>query len=710
MSAARGSKRRVLSIRLIVTAAAVLLTTTAVLSVGAISERQAREALTREIEARLLLQARNLALTSSQALLGEDYPELTLQPLVREMLARQPELAFAVVLDHKRVVRGDLDSRSLGTIYRPPGGLQPLLEKGTGTPAERLLGNRALLVAETPVFGPRGGIGSALIGLKRSYIESSLAAARRQQALVLALLVALGVVSSLVLMSQFLRPIGHLRAGIERIGRGELDRPIGLRDRTELGLLADSIDEMAGELRRAQAEMLERERLAHEVELARQIQRSLLPTGPVSAPPFHIEGDQRAAAEVGGDYYDILPLAGGRIGIAVGDVAGKGLAGCLVMSMLSALLRTLRDSCESPAALLATLDGRLGESLRPGTFVTLFYGVLDSAQGRLTYASAGHNPMLVYRAQADGVETLESKGIPLAALRGGAIRRTLRDASITLEPGDVLVQYTDGYTDAISDGGELFGLPRMERIVCEAAPRGGASVLEALRRSVREWAGEGTPSDDETLLVVSRDPAGSNLAEVSSPEDRSSSPASTPEAERALRELAEAEARGHALNLSSHFDPLDEITDWMEDTPVLRDLLGTERELLSSALYEVCANIVEHGGSPVRRGGDDLGSFDLWWIPAADRALPLDSAEASLELRAGRFVIRDDANPFRPQNWRATDFHDRGARTRGRGLGLDIIHRVMSEVIYEPATRRGNITILTFGPWEAHVPEEGIPR
>src|SRR6185436_3897189 len=113
-------------------------------------------------------------------------------------------------------------------------------------------------------------------------------------------------------------------------------------------------------------------------------------------------GDQKSATEVGGDYYDILSLPDGRVAIAIADVAGKGLGGCLVMAMLSAVLRALRSAETSPSELLARIDAQFAESLRPGMFVTMFYGILDPRTGRMVWASAGHNPMLVYRA-ATGV-------------------------------------------------------------------------------------------------------------------------------------------------------------------------------------------------------------------------------------------------------------------------------------------------------------------
>jgi serine phosphatase RsbU (regulator of sigma subunit)/anti-sigma regulatory factor (Ser/Thr protein kinase) len=682
----------VLSIRWIATAGAALLTAGAVLCVGAVSERNARQALEREMETRTLLLARNLALTSSGALLGE-FPELTLQPVVREMLARQPELDFAVVVDHRDLVQGHPDARRLGTRFTPPADLHPLAAGLALAPGEALGSNRTVLVAQVHVRQPGGqAIGRAYVALKRHYIESTLAASRRQQMLVMALFVVLGLLSALALMSQLLRPVGVLRAGLERIGRGDLDTPIRLKDRTELGLLADTVNEMTRTLKQAQAEMVERERLSHEVDLARQIQQSLLPAQAAHAGRYTVSGDQRAAAEVGGDYFDILPLQDGRIAIAVADVAGKGLAGCLVMSMLSALLRAFRESHDSPAALLATLDERLSESLRPGVFVTMFYGILDPETGRLVYASAGHNPMLLYRQAERRVEVLGSKGIPLAAVRGGAIRRTLCDQETWLDPGDLALEFTDGYTEAFDrTGREEFGIERMVQIVERTAEQGAEVVLAALRCAVREWSGDAPASDDETLLVIASQSPVTDVPQAIGVEPRGDA-----DAVKAMQALAQAEAGGLGLTIPARLESLDSIRQWLHGQPVLGELQGNEADWLASALYEISANVVEHGFR-----GQPQHSLELWWLPGREQPMvsgEAPAAAAARMLRRGSFVLRDDGTPFLPGEWKASDFSDPEVRRRGRGIGLDIIHQVMREVAYHPATPRGNITILTFGP------------
>ena len=168
----------------------------------------------------------------------------------------------------------------------------------------------------------------------------------------------------------------------------------------------------------------------------------------------------------------------------------------------------------------------------------------------------------------------------------------------------------------------------------------------------------------------------------------------------ALKRLADAERAGYGLRLTSSLDSIPAIREWMRRTVVLNELSDPDAQLLGSALYEVCANVAEHG---FREHGDR--TFELWWQPPrADEAAGQTADERA---RRGVFVVRDDGAPFRPENRQGLDFDNPGVRKRGRGLGLEIIHRVMHEVSYHPATTRGNITLLTFGPRSTSSLREG---
>ncbi len=680
--------RRVWSIRWIVTSVAVLLTILAVLSVGAVADRNARQALDRELQSRTLLLARNLALTSAGALLT-DFPELTLQPVVRQLLDRQPELAFAAVVDHEGRIQAHPDVARLDTPYVPEVSLSVIPSPGAHVgDGEVLRGGGHELFAEVPVRSSEGEriIGRAYVSLQRDYVESALAASRRQQLLVMLAFLAVGIAAAFVLMSALLRPIAAIRAGLQRIGQGDLDSPIASDDRTELGLLAGTVNEMTAALRRARAEMVERERLGRELELAHEIQLSIMPSRPVEAAPFLIRWNQRTAAEVGGDYYDVLRRSDGRIAIAMADVAGKGLAGCMVMAMLSSLLRALRDRYDSPSELLVELDARLCESLSPGVFVTLFYGILDPETGRFIYASAGHNPLLIVRSGRAEVETLATKGIPLAAIRGGVIRCSLQDQEVTLAPGDMAIQYTDGFTEAFAAATqEEFGLSRLSAVLQNAAPRGADVVMSRLHAAIQDWTGGAPPEDDESILILS--------AELPAPIERSSP---DPADRSALDALHSAEAGGVGLTLQASLDSLHSIRPWLACIPALRDLAREEMEWLTSALYEAGANIAEHGFA-----GRTPIDFQLWWLTGeATPPVPGETAEAraSRLLRTGTFIIRDEGAQYQPEAWSASDFEQPDVRRRGRGIGLDIIHNVMRGFGYRPGTARGNITSLTFGP------------
>lgn len=685
-----------IGIRFIVTAAAVGITTFAVLIVGGAQERSARQALTNEIEARLLLDARNLAITSSDALLT-DFPELTLHPLLKEMQERQPELALAVVVNHEGIIQGHADSRELGNQFTILNRLTREESRRELAPGEVMLGNKRMLVASAPVEHRNGErIGTAAVGMERSYIDDIIARARMQQILTLSVVLLLCIVAALLLMTFLMRPIGLLRAGLERIGRGDLDSPIKLRDRTELGMLADTVNDMSSKLKTAREEMVEKERMKHELDLAREIQMSLLPKSKTVSEGFLIAGSQQVASEVGGDYYDIFTLPNQKVGVAVADVSGKGLAGCLVMSMLSALLGAFRERHDSPSALLIALDEQLSEYLKPGTFVTMFYGILDPRTGKLVFASAGHSPGFVYRKSTGVIERYPTRGIPLGAIRGGVIGSTLKDDEVVLDMGDMLVQYTDGINEAFDSTGEKqFDFERMEKIITSGGPKGGEEVLDGLRLGVEKWRGDGARLDDETLLVVSREIDAPMRPQVPLQRGPAEEGFSDP-----LARLNEAKKRGEELVLEADLERLDLLTGWLQSRSQLQMLERKRMEQVKTAVYEACANIVEHG-----YGQDPQRQLRVWWVPDRRTGSPERRRTAGMDASGlagdaagarGYFLILDQGEPFSADNWVATDFTDRKVWRQSRGFGLDIIHGAMSHVRYSPSTPEGNITLLAF--------------
>jgi anti-sigma regulatory factor (Ser/Thr protein kinase) len=348
--------------------------------------------------------------------------------------------------------------------------------------------------------------------------------------------------------------------------------------------------------------------------------------------------------------------------MTIADVSGKGLAGCMIASMISALLRALRADHGSPASLLGALDERLGETLAPGTFVTMFYGVIVPESGRLTFASAGHNPLAVYRARTHTVEWIRTRGIPLGAIRGGVVRTTLEDVEVALEPGDAAVQFTDGVSETTAAGGEEFGFERIERVVRDAAPLGAASIVEAMHTAAHAWREGGAPEDDETVLVAG------GPAAVAAPSASPDGP--DPALEPGLEAWAAAQAAGLRLELPARLEALSGIGEWLREIEAVRAWDDERLGLAEVALYESCCNLVQHAYD-----GDSSCTLEMWWIPD------------------DTFLIRDHGAPFRPRR-ELNDFGDPAVRRRGRGFGFEMIHLATSDVAYYPGTIVGNLTTL----------------
>ncbi len=257
--ATRHAKRRV-SMKLIFSVFVVAVVAATVAGVSTLTERNARRALQLEIESRLVLEARHLALLSADALLG-DYPELTLCPIAREMLLRRPDLELAVILDHGGQIRGHPDVRRLGERLR-------ILEEFTPRPTlaridddETILESARLLAARVPARHPGGQVvGTVLVGQRLDHLDVLLASSRDQIVLLAAGLAAIAALLALLVVNRLLAPLDALRAGLRRIGAGDLDSPIRLRSRTELAMLGETIDTMAAQIKQSRAETAARER------------------------------------------------------------------------------------------------------------------------------------------------------------------------------------------------------------------------------------------------------------------------------------------------------------------------------------------------------------------------------------------------------------------------------------------------------------------
>ncbi len=251
---------------------------------------------------------------------------------------------------------------------------------------------------------------------------------------------------------------------------------------------------------RLQEEMAERQRLERELELAREIQQTFLPSQLPHLPGWELAVTWRAARQVAGDFYDVFELPGGRLGLVIADVADKGMPAALFMALTRTLMRAAALEEESPAGALARVNDLLVPDAQRGMFVTAIYAVLSLKTNELAYANAGHYPPLLWRSETGELERFGKGGMALGVLGGVQ----LEDRVIPLEPGDYVILYTDGITEAFSPEGDIYGEERLRASVRAAAADSAQAMLDAIDDAVVTFVGEGAPSDDLTLEVLRR--------------------------------------------------------------------------------------------------------------------------------------------------------------------------------------------------------------
>lgn len=246
----------------------------------------------------------------------------------------------------------------------------------------------------------------------------------------------------------------------------------------------------------------ERERLMAEFDVARQAQQRMLPTSPPQIPGYEIAASCRPAREVGGDLYDFLTLPNERIGIVVADVSGKGVPAALYMTLTKGLLASVAENESDPSSILREVNRHLYEVCGRKMFVTMILGVLDPATQTLTYARAGHNPGVWRSVQSQTHTLLRAPGLGLGLNRGKLFNRSLRLESIQVRPGDALLFYSDGITEAMNGALEEYGEERLLRTVASTDGLSAAQTQDAILTDVNEFLNGTPPQDDMTLVVV----------------------------------------------------------------------------------------------------------------------------------------------------------------------------------------------------------------
>jgi sigma-B regulation protein RsbU (phosphoserine phosphatase) len=307
--------------------------------------------------------------------------------------------------------------------------------------------------------------------------------------------------------------VHNLYEGTLRVTGGDFTHRIPTKAKDQLGELANSFNQMTGNLERLVTVEKEKERLSAEIEIAREVQNQLYPKTVPDSKTLRLTGLCHPARMVSGDYYDYQKIGDTQVAIALGDVAGKGISAALLMATVQSSFRTqLRSALEfaasaggpssrlalSPSVVVSKVNQYLFAYTAPEKFTTFYFGLYEEKDSVLTYTNGGHLPPMLIR--AGEVSRLDVNGTVV-----GAFPFSKYDESrIELTPGDLLVFFTDGITEPENEYGEMFGEERLEELVCRNAQLDDQTIIDSIIHAVRQWTGSDELQDDMTLLLVRR--------------------------------------------------------------------------------------------------------------------------------------------------------------------------------------------------------------
>lgn len=246
-----------------------------------------------------------------------------------------------------------------------------------------------------------------------------------------------------------------------------------------------------------------KQKLERDLDIAREIQSGLLPQRDPQFDTFDIAGWNRPADQTGGDCYDFLELDDGQLLFMIADATGHGIGPALIVAQCRAMIRAVADSTTELVTIATTVNDLLCHDLTCGRFVTSCFGLLDPAAKRIDYVSAGHGPMLVYRAASREVESFNACGMPLGIVPGNELDLS---TPVELQPGDMFVLLTDGFAEWAGPDRQLYGQRRVNQFLIDHADLAASDLIAALYRDVLTHAGSTPQLDDLTAIVIKRSP------------------------------------------------------------------------------------------------------------------------------------------------------------------------------------------------------------
>jgi len=450
----------------------------------------------------LLVQARSYSGPAGKHIISSDVPDaLLLNNACKRLLADNPDIYWAGIADNQGRFIGHTDiTQVIGEVA--------MTEITTVEPNVLLRENEQIDLRGDTIFTSvpivedgleigRLGLASSSAQIKQARLASIIAVAS-----ITIVMLLLGLPGTMFILHRKLRPVSVITNTLIETDLDNLLISIPVKTRNELGYLAETIEVMGAKLGDAQRHLLEKDRIARELEIAHEIQTNILPRSYPKTEVYEFAGIYQSAKEIGGDYFDFVNVDANHVAVLVADVSGKSLPGMLVMLLTRDIVRQHVDLMKNPAELLCRVNQELGTNIKKGMFVTMFFGILDTITGIMEFASAGHNPLVHMDEAGQQVELIKTKGYPLGMMPAAPFEKRIEAGRVNLRNGDWLIQYTDGINEALSTSGEEYGMERFVDQLRSSSSCVPEVLIQSTMKQHQGFVGDAEQYDDITLLAM----------------------------------------------------------------------------------------------------------------------------------------------------------------------------------------------------------------
>ncbi len=438
--------------------------------------------------------AKSLAIGSKNFLLEERTPDLV--KICYEIKGKGEDIIYTIVIDHKDKIKGawkeELIGKNISDIFAFKNDTNFIFEG-------YIVFNRVFDIVYKDKI-----IGKAIVGISSKNLNILISEVQKRIFIIFLSVLILGFFGIFLLGGYIVSPVKKIIKAIEKIGKGEFNVYIGVKRKDEIGRISREIEKMSSELARAQKEIMEKERIKRDMEIAKEIQKALIPSFIPEIPEYEIEFFYSPAFFVSGDYIDIIKIPFDRYFIILGDVSGKGAGSSILMGMVKMNTLSLSKGITTPKSFLISLYSSMKDLIPEEMFITLIVCILEK-DGSIYFSSAGHYPPLLYKSCKNKFEEIKIESLPLgfSFLNISEFADSLKETRIKMEKGDIFMIYTDGLIDLENEYGETFGEEKIKNIILSSY-NGVSDIKKKIIKEINLFKGEREIKDDISFLIVSK--------------------------------------------------------------------------------------------------------------------------------------------------------------------------------------------------------------